>query len=99
MMDNTTINPDLNLTAGRVPNETAYDKNIVLFWMSVTIYLCIAFVTTIGNGLVIYAGYGNNNKGALRYLDDVVKSLALADMLFGLVGTPFLIYGDFLGEF
>ena len=91
--------PDSNGTTTSVTHETAYDKNTALFWVLVVFYLCIALVATIGNALVIYAAYGNNNKGPLRYIDDVVKSLAIADMLYGLIGTPFLIYGYFLGEF
>ena len=94
---NTTINPVLNVTSS-VTYETAYDKNVALFWICVAVYLCIALTTTLGNGLVIYAAYGNKNRGPLGCLDDVVKSLALADMLYGLMGTPFLIYGYFLGK-
>ena len=75
-----------------------YEKNTALFLAIWAFYLCIAAVAAIGNGLVIYAAYGNKNTGRLSSLDDVVKSLALADMIFGLVGIPCKIISDYFGE-
>ena len=72
-------------------SENVYEKNQALFWLSVVTYLCIAVIAVSGNGLVLYATYGNKNTGRLKYLDDAVKSLAVADMVFGLVGTPLII--------
>ena len=101
----TTINTivgylESNVTTSNVgEHETAYEKNKSIFMLSVVVYLCIAFVTTVGNGMVIYAGYGSKNQGPLRYLDDVIRSLAVADMLYGLIGTPMLIEGYYLGKF
>ena len=86
-------------TSNEREHETAYEKNKSIFMLSVVVYLCIAFVTTVGNGMVIYAGYGSKNQGPLRYLDDVIRSLAVADMLYGLIGTPMLIEGYYLGKF
>ena len=88
-----------NGTTNNAEHETAYEKNKSIFILSVVVYLCIAFVTTVGNGMVIYAGYGSKNQGPLRYLDDVIRSLAVADMLYGLIGTPMLIEGYYLGKF
>ena len=69
-----------------------------LLYASLIFYLCIAFVCIVGNALVIYASYGNNNRGPLRYLDDLVKSLAVTDLLFGLFGVPCVIYLSYLSE-
>ena len=98
-MDRTTNSPNtLGYSEGVTSSpEMDYDKG--LFWASVAFYVCISLVTVIGNGLVIYAAYGNRNTGRLRYLDDVIKSLAVADMLFGLIGTPFILISSYMGEF
>ena len=79
--------------------ETVYEQHKSLFWVIGVFYLCLAMIAAMGNGLVIYASYGTRNRGPLRHLDDVIKSLAVADMLFGLIGTPFLIYKYYMGEF
>ena len=101
-MDHSTNTPSTTLgNSERVTRspETEYDKYTGWFWTMVAFYVCIAVVTAIGNGLVIYAAYGNRNTGRLRYLDDVIKSLAVADMLFGLIGTPFLLVSYYMGEY
>ena len=79
-------------------SENVYEKNQALFWLSVVTYLCISLVAVSGNSLVIYAAHGNNNTGPLRYLDNAVKSLAIADMMFGLVGTPLLVVNYYWGK-
>ena len=76
----------------------AYEEHFVMFWMISAFYLCLALIGIIGNGLVIYASYGTRSSGPLRHLDDVIKSLAVADMLFGVFGTPILIYKYYIGE-
>lgn len=78
--------------------ETNYEENKALFWLIAVFYLVLALVAVIGNGLVLYASYGTTNCGPLRHLDDAIKSLAVADLLFGLLGTPFLIYLYYMGE-
>ena len=80
-------------------SENAYEKNITLFWAGVTGYLCVAVAAAIGNGLVLYAAYSNRNTGRLRSLDAVIKSLALTDMIFGLIGIPCKILGDYFGKY
>ena len=79
--------------------ETVYEQHKSLFWVIGVFYLCLALIGVIGNGLVIYASYGTRNDGPMRHLDDVIKSLAVADALFALIGTPLLIYKYKLGEF
>ena len=69
-----------------------------IFWALVVFYLCVGVVGIIGNGLVLYASHGNTNTGPLRYLDNVVKSLAATDFLFGLVGSPLIIFTYYMGR-
>ena len=100
MSEGSTISPFTPGDSGGTTSiaENVYEENKGLFWASIVAYLCIAVIAVLGNGLVIYAAYGNNNTGRLRYLDDVVKSLAIADMLFGLIGTPFMIVNYYLSK-
>ena len=48
----------------------------------------IGIIAVLGNGLVLYAAYGNRNNGRLNYLDGVIKSLAVNDLIYGLIGIP-----------
>ena len=72
-----------------------YERYKALIWGTGIVYLCIAVMAVIGNGLVLYAAYGKRNTGRLRHLDGVVKSLAVADMLFGLIGVPCKLTADY----
>ena len=76
-------------------HESRYEKIIVLFWLGVVIYLGIAILSIIGNGLVLKTAMENFNMGRLRHLDAVIKSLAVADMLYGLIGAPCKIAVDY----
>jgi hypothetical protein len=69
-----------------VGNAEEFQLN--LFLMGSIIYLGLAFVAVIGNGLVLYIAANNINLGHLQDMDDVIKSLAVADMLYGLLGVP-----------
>ena len=75
--------------------ENSYDNKWVLIWFAFAIYICMAIVATIGNGLVLYAAHIGNNTGRLRYLDGVIKSLAMTDMLFGVIGIPCMLIADY----
>ena len=70
---------------------TKYEENIVTFWFVAAVYMCIGIVAILGNGLVLYAIYGSKHVSMLRGFDGVITSLALADLLFGLVGVPIRI--------
>ena len=89
--DELEIGYDMNYHAG-------YQNNKVLFWIDTTLFVLIGFIATSGNSLVLYASYGNKNKGPLRYLDSTIKSLALTDMLFGFIGTPLILLGYYTGN-
>ena len=75
--------------------ESTYEKIAVLFWLGVVLYLFLALLAIVGNALVLYTTLEDINMGPLRYLDDVIKSLALADMLYGLIGVPCKITADY----
>ena len=80
-------------------NASVYERNAVKFWMMFTISSILALLSIIGNGLVLYTSFGDLNAGPLGHLDTVIKSLAMADMLYGLVGVPCKIFGDYhVGE-
>ena len=80
--------------------ESTYEKVVVLFWLGVVLYLFLALLAIVGNALVLYTTLEDINMGPLRYLDDVIKSLALADMLYGLIGVPCKIAADYyVGKF
>ena len=76
---------------------SGYENNRALFWVDTTLFVVVGLITTAGNGLVLYAAHGNKNQGPLRYLDNAIRSLALTDMLFGLIGTPLIILGYYTG--
>ena len=77
-----------------VGNPQEFDLNILL--ILIIIYLVVALTAIVGNGLVLYSATNNVNLGPLRHMDDVIKSLAIADMLFGLLGVPFNIVNLYL---
>ena len=61
----------------------------------IVFFLLIGAVAIIGNGLVIYAACRKNNSmkfSVLRDLDIVIKSLAINDLLIGLVGIPARVF-------
>ena len=53
-----------------------------------TVYVSIGLIALVGNSLVLYAAWSTKNLGTLRYFDSAIKSLAVADMLFGLIAIP-----------
>ena len=52
----------------------------------------IAILIVIGNSLVLYGAYRKTNFGILRDLDIVIISLAINDLLIGLIGIPSRIF-------
>ena len=78
--------------------KTVYEDTFVMFWGLVTLYICLAVVTVIGNSLVIYAAHVHKDNDISKSLALAIKSLAVADMLYGLLGAPFQIYGYYLGK-
>ena len=75
--------------------QSTYEKIVVLFWVGAVLYLLFGIVAIIGNGLVLYTALGEFNMGPLGHLDNVIKSLAVADMLYGLIGVPCKLSADY----
>ena len=99
--NNVTVVEEMNGTESspRIHERSAYDKNIAIFWIASAFCLFVALIAIIGNCLVLFATHGTKNSGQLRYLDNTIKSLAIADMLFGLIGIPLLIFAYYVGKF
>ena len=89
------IFPVTNATGVSSSSESTYEKIIIVFWMGVVLYLGLGLLALIGNGLVLYTSFGDLNMGPLRHLDNVIKSLAVADMLYGLLGVPCKVVADY----
>ena len=79
-----------NLTSTNSPTSSN-ETNIGTFLAFTTIYVCIGLGAIVGNGLVLHAAWSTKNLGILRYFDSSIKSLAVADMLFGLIAVPLRI--------
>ena len=61
--------------------------------------LVISILAIIGNSLVIYASVTNKNSGPFRFIDGIIRSLAVADLLLGLIGNPFIVVSYYLGKY
>ena len=93
MYHNTSINT--NLTTNVATNDAGW----IGFWCSVVLCLIAGFISILGNGLVLYVSNSTNDVGKFKYLNLVVKHLAISDFLFGLIGTPFTILFWHMGKY
>ena len=87
-----------NLTAGSQTFEPDYDSenwHVYGFWGYVIVYLLISSISAMANGFLLFVTYGERNSGRLRYLDNAIKSLAVADMLYSLIGAPIKVFTDY----
>ena len=78
-------------------NRTYYEEHRVLFWFFASVCILVALLTVIGNGIVIYVSIKTKSYGRLRYLDNVVQSLAITDFLFGVIVTPLVVTSYYMG--
>ena len=100
-------NESNNHTMTTIPFTTRSLTNAEFNWMVVDIVaffatLLTAIVAIVGNGLVLYAAYGKKSLlrvKALRSLDIVIKSLAVTDLMVGLIGIPCRIIAINLQDF
>ena len=77
-------------TSQLIPTDESEFKTFKGFsYLLAAINIFIGITSVLGNGLVLYAGYRNRNTRRLSYLDVVIKSLAVNDLLYGLFGIPF----------
>ena len=79
--------------------NSAYERYKALSVVYVLVYLCIGLVAVTSNSLVLYAAFSRKNSNHLKYLDDAIRSLAVTDLLFGLIAIPCKIVIDYnVGE-
>ncbi len=95
LQDTVDTNSTENIT--RTP-LSSYDKNEILFWCFAFVCLSISIITIIGNGIVFFVSHQTRNTTRLRHLDGVVKSLAVTDFLFGLLGPPMIAVNYYLSK-
>ena len=93
-MANVTISATISINMEETKQSSTYHGNIIVFWGIATIMLCIGFLAALANGMVLYITTFNRNQGPVKGLDMVIKSLAMADMLFGIVGIPCRIFSS-----
>ena len=74
--------------SSEIAGGNVQEINLSRFLAVSSIYLVLALTAIIGNGFVLYSATKNVNLGPLSHMDDVIKSLAVADMLYGLLGVP-----------
>ena len=74
-----------------------YENTKVVYWCFVGFSVITSLIAILGNTLVIYAGQQRGNRGRLKYLDGMVQSLAVTDLVYGLIGTPFNYVNHYLG--
>ena len=92
-VSNNDVTPnDVDLTkylfSTTISNSSTYHGNELVFWGIATIMILIGFIAAVSNGLVLYITAYHKNQGPLKSFDSIIKSLAVADMLFGIIGIP-----------
>ena len=85
-------------TIGTTPIETNNNVPSGEFGAILAFSLVISILAIIGNSLVIYASVTNKNSGPFRFIDSIIRSLAVADLLLGLIGNPFIVVSYYLGK-
>ena len=84
--------------------KEACEENVVapalrpLFWVTVAISAILSMINIIGNGMVIFVSCRKKKTAALKNLNNAVRSLAIADLLFGIVVMPVIILDSYWGE-
>ena len=69
-------------------DDATYEIFLVVAYLLAAINIFVGILAVLGNGLVLFAAYGNRNNGRLNHLDVVIKSLAVNDLIYGLIGIP-----------
>ena len=83
---------DVDITSCETPSKIWYnDDTAPFFWVLVSIRVLVALIGIVGNSMVIHASIKSSNTigKSFRYLNRVVLSLAIADLLYSLLGQPF----------
>ena len=93
MDETSSIDNYTQLNSKEIEERSIYQGNILIFWIFATTITCIGLIAVVANGIVLYITTFYKNNGPLKSLDSVIKSLAVADMLFGLIGIPCRLIG------
>ena len=101
------VDEEVNATTPFGPDaKEACDENVVapgynkwpLFWVTVAISAILSMINIIGNGMVIFVSCRKKKTAALKNLNSAVRSLAIADLLFGIVAMPIIILYSYWGK-
>ena len=60
----------------------------IFIWVSIAVCILTSAIGIAGNGLVIYFANQNTLDRKFRYLNKVVKQLAVADFLYSILAAP-----------
>ena len=71
-----------NITSNDIP------ASYVIFLVNMVICVLMGIGTVLGNLIVIVTVTRKKSSGIFRYVNEVVRNLAITDALFGLVGVP-----------
>ena len=93
MEEKLSIHNYTQLNSKEIEESSTYQGNRLIFWVFATTMICIGLIAVVANGSVLYITTFYKNNGPLKSLDSVIKSLAVADMLFGLIGIPCKLIG------
>ena len=83
--------PDTHLSGSFIYDHAA------LLWVSVAVSVILLLVSTTGNILVFIVVGRRKKIGVFRHLKYAIRSLAITDVLLGLVGMPLIIAYSYLG--
>ena len=83
-MMNTTTEPNDELEDSLISLESK-----ILMWVLCAVCALTSIVGFLGNGFVLYFAHSHKSEfGAFRYLNKVVKHLAVADLMYGVLAAP-----------
>ena len=95
MANVTVTNSSNNPISGNIGSEESW----IAFYISVAICALMGLVSVFGNGLVVYISNKKKDSGKFRFVNRVVKHLALSDFLYGVIGIPCTIMFWLWGEY
>ena len=76
-----------------------YQRHTVQYAIDCAISVLLVILSIAGNGFVMYVASRNKNTITVKYLNQVVKSLAFTDFMFGFVGIPLSITYYYLSKY
>ena len=80
--------PNVSARESHQEDSQMNQVNDVLFWTVSAICILMAIVGAIANSSVFYFANKEPWTGSLRHLNQVVKHLAISDVLYGVLGIP-----------